>query len=199
MNRERPNLLFYGGASIFDVLESQKQKVKDAVAALNENYVLNVSEEDLVQSLIAEHTLHVPVIKEADIHVADHREASVDVSGDPMRMIMDRSRPFHVPGSTTIIAVPFDGDSGFFKVQPQTYNLNPPRADVVPDELHLSYTTVEPNPERIKMEYLQTVQQIKEHLTWLRSSVDQFHAQLESLSSKRCGIARRASSPMPAR
>lgn len=62
----------------------------------------------------------------------------IDVSRDPMRMIRDRSRPFHVPGTAVEITVPFTGEAETFKIQPTTYTLNPPQAQIEGDTLTLT-------------------------------------------------------------
>jgi hypothetical protein len=43
-----------------------------------------------VQALVEEFLPDVPVIEDEGIHIADPREREVDVSRDPMRMIIDR-------------------------------------------------------------------------------------------------------------
>jgi hypothetical protein len=125
----RRDYLFAEG-SIYDVLEHQKRAAKTTIQKLEANYLLNANENDLVASLVDELQLNVPLIKEDEIHIAEHGEAQIDVSRDPIRFIDDRSRPFYIPGTKTVIAVPFDGDAGFFRIRPQSYTLNPPVATV---------------------------------------------------------------------
>jgi hypothetical protein len=168
--------------SIFDALRSQTAALTKAVQALESNYLLNASEHDLISSLVAQFRLDVPVIKEDEIHVADFLETDVDVSQDPTRLFSDRSEAFYIKGNKTIIAVPFSGDPRLFAVQPQTYSLNPPAADIVGDELHLTYVRTDQNAEPIKAEYTQAVAQIKAHLESLRDSAHGFNQQLEPLS-----------------
>lgn len=176
----RPNYLFTEG-SIFDVLEGQKRAVKSAVEKLEQNYLLNVSEEDLINSLVDELRLNIPFIKDEEIHIADHGETQIDVSRDPNRYITDRSRPFHIPGTKTVIAVPFDGDSVFFRIRPQTFSTNPPCATVDGNELYLTYERADHNAEAVKRDYTQTVGQIKTHLQSLRESATTFNNSLESM------------------
>ncbi len=80
---------------IFQVIEGQKAAVKQRVQEIPANKLLNASERDLVQALVEEFLLDVPVIEDEGIHIADSREREVDVSRDPMRMIIDRSQPFY--------------------------------------------------------------------------------------------------------
>src|SRR5215468_10841937 len=93
---------------IFGVLQGQTEAVKKRVQSIPPNTLLNASDNDLIQALVEEFRLNVPVIKDNDIYIAHSGETQVDVSRDPMRMIYERSRPFYVPGNQTVIAVPFE-------------------------------------------------------------------------------------------
>src|ERR1700678_3449483 len=90
---------------MYAVVQAQTEAIKKKVQAIAPNTLLNASEHDLVQVLSQELRLDVPVISEEDIYISHSGEAQVDVSGDPMRMFLDRSRPFYVTGNRTIIAV----------------------------------------------------------------------------------------------
>jgi hypothetical protein len=143
--------------------------------------LLNASEQDLIQAVIEEFRLHVPVVKEDEIYIAHAGETQVDVSRDPMRRFLydAHSGPAHVSGTKTVIAVPFEGDSGFFKIRPQTYNLNPPRGEITENEILLTYVRTDQNGEAIKQDYQRTVASIKQYLSSLSQSALQFNSQLE--------------------
>jgi hypothetical protein len=98
-----------------------------------------------------------------------------------MRMIYDRSEAFYVPGNKTVIAVPFKGDVEFFRVQPSSYSLSPPRATIGKGELLLTYVRTDQNAEAIKRGYQGTVDSIKQYLRSLSESAAQFNGQLENL------------------
>jgi hypothetical protein len=182
LNQMTTKYLFQG-PSIFDVLQNQKAAVLKAVQDLGADYLLNASEHDLLSSLVAQFQLEVPVVKEDEIHVADFSETDVNVSHDPGRVIFDRSQPFYMKGSKTIIAVPFSGDSVFFDVHPQclTWQMNAPPIALVEGAIHLTFVRTDQNAEAIKREYSQLVTHIKVNLESLRSSVLPFNEQLESL------------------
>jgi hypothetical protein len=165
---------------IFSVVQVRTETVKKYVQAIPPNTLLGASEHDLVQGLVEEFRMIVPVIKDDDIHIAHSGEAQVDVSGDPMRIIDDRSQPFYMPGNKTVIAVPFEGQPEFFRVQPQSFSLSPPRAQIGKDELLLTYVRTNPNAEEIKRSYQGTIKSIKEYLRSLSESAAQFNNQLES-------------------
>ncbi|HXW91178.1 MAG TPA: hypothetical protein VEK33_11585 [Terriglobales bacterium] len=105
-------------SSIYDVLQSQNQRLREKIQSLEPNYLLNSSEPDLVAWLMDEFRLDVPTIDESKIEI-EHRETQFDVSRDPTRRISDRSRPFYVRGTELTFILPFIGDAEFFHVQPQ--------------------------------------------------------------------------------
>jgi hypothetical protein len=176
----KANYLFRG-PDMFSVVEHRKQQLKKGVAGLGPNYLLNANEDDLVRSLVDEHRLDVPIIKDDEIHVADYGETKVDVSRDPNRFIDDSSRPFYIPGSRTKIAVPFEGDAEFFRISPTTFNMSLPVGEIVGTEIHLTYTSASEDGEAIKREYQATVREIKQKLDWQRQTAEAFNNQLEGV------------------
>ena len=146
MNEE----LLFNKYDIFGTVQGQTEAVKKRVQSIPSNTLLNASEHDLVQALVDEFRLNVPVIKDEDIYIAHSGETQVDVSRDPMRIIHDRSRPFYMPGNQTIIAVPFAGDAAFFRIRPQTFTLNPPRAEIGKSELLLTYVRTDLSTTRVR-------------------------------------------------
>jgi hypothetical protein len=186
MNRE---YLFHGPHDMFSVVEHQKQQVNKGVDDLDSNYLLNANEDDLVKSLIHEYSLDVPVIKDDEIHIADHGETKVDVSRDFNRGIDDRSRPFYIPGIKTTIAIPFEGDPDFFRIRPNTFSTTLPVGNVVGSEIQLTYQTANLDGEGIKREYQGTVREIKQNLDWQRESADRFNNELERIV--RDGLSKR--------
>ena len=169
----------FSGTSIHDVIEAQEAAARKAVAQLEPNYFLNSSEQDLIAALVAELRLEVPVLGEP--YVADHGEAQVDVRNDPMRLIYDRSRPAYVTGTAITVAIPFTGDEEFFKVQPQTYSLSPPRGEAEDGELHLDFTRLDHSNEALKRDYEAWVSQVRANLGNLRGSAERFNAELPPL------------------
>lgn len=173
--------LLFNKYQMYGVVQGQTATIKKKIQSIPANTLLNASEHDLIQALVEEFRLNVPVIKDDEIYIAHSGEAQVDVSRDPMRMIYDHSEPFYIPGNKTVIAVPFEGDTGFFDVQPQTYNLNPPRGQIAKNEILLTYVRTDQNAEAIKQEYQRSVSTIKDYLRWLSESVTPFNNQLEGL------------------
>lgn len=175
----------FAKVDMFSVIEHQKKCAAKKVQELDPAYLQQANENELVSQIVAEYGLEVPVIEDDKIYVADYGESQVDVSRDFRRAIFDRSKPFFVSGTKTIIAVPFRGDAELFKVQPNTFTTTRPSGKIVGQEIHLLYTQAEPNSEAIKREYTKTVQEIRQYLDWQRPAAEELGHQLESLVRQR--------------
>jgi hypothetical protein len=173
--------LLFNKYELYGVVQSQTEAVKKHVRGIPANTLLNASEHDLIASDVEEFRLDVPTLKEDEIHIAESVETQIDVQYDPMRMVFDRSQPCLVPGTKTVIAVPFAGNPDFFRVRPQTHTLNPPRGNIGKNEILLTYTSTNHDGAAIKTEYQRAVSSIKDYLTWLAESAAQFNSQLEGL------------------
>lgn len=173
--------LLFSRGDIFSVIQAHTEALKKKVQSIPVNTLLNTSEQDLIQAVIKEFRLNVPLIKDHEIYIAHAGETQVDVSRDPMRrFIYDaHSGPAYVPGNETVIAVPFEGDSGFFKIRPQSYTLNPPRGEITKNEILLTYVRTDQDAGAIKQDYQSTVASIKQYLSSLSQSAAEFNNQLE--------------------
>jgi hypothetical protein len=54
------NKMLFNNVSVLDVLPDQERQIKAKILSFSSDYLLNVSEEDLVVSLTDEYTLDVP-------------------------------------------------------------------------------------------------------------------------------------------
>jgi hypothetical protein len=170
---------------MFSVIEHQKQQASKRVQSVDSNRLLTTTEDEIVKQIVDEFRIEVPVMLDDKVYVCEHGEAKVDVSRDPNRFIRDRSQPFLVNGTKTVIALPFEGDAELFKVQPNTYTTTHPVGEIASNEIRLTYMQAEPNAEAVKRDYLKTLGEIKQYLDWQRPTVDEFNKQLDSLVRQR--------------
>jgi hypothetical protein len=172
----RPPLLF-NSVGIFTVIEQRKVEVKELVRQIPSS---QLEDDSLTESLIRPLLVEIPVLDEAAKY-AESREIDVDVSGDPMRMIFDRSQPFYIKGTEITVAIPFKGDPKAFQIQPTTYTGNPPFGFVQDHELRLVFRITNPGAN-INAELERTITQIKQYLDWLRPSAEQMKRDLLQLA-----------------
>lgn len=176
--------LLFSKYDVFDVIHGRPNAIEKTVQTIPANKLLNASEHDLTQALVNEFRLDLPRIQVDGLYIANSGETHVDVSGDPMRMFIDRSQPFYVPGTKVVIAIPFEGDAGFFDVKAHKFTTSPPRGEIVDNEIRLTYVRTDHDGEAIKQEYQRTLASIKEHLDWLSESVVPFNDGLEQVVMK---------------
>ncbi len=172
--------LLFSKYDLSSVLESNQQKAKEAVEAIDGERLLNRSPDDLVLELANQFGTEVPVVNESNAQRGEPREVDVDVSRDPSRFITDRSRPFSVKGREFTIFVPFEGDKELFFCRPSSYTLNPPRGEVRNGELVLKYTRLDHDAEAVKRDYQADLISIKQYLNWQRTQTQGFNENLKA-------------------
>ena len=139
--------------------------------------LLNTSVDDLAIYFSEKYKIEVPVLDVENV-VVDQREKQIDVSRDPMRMIIDRSRPFYITGTEIDVEVPFTGEAEAFKIQPNPYALNPPRAAVRGSTILLSIVGTNLDANQVRSQIDRTISQIQTYLSNLRSNVSDLNSQL---------------------
>jgi hypothetical protein len=172
--------MLFRGVSIFDVTADANRRIRESIQRMNGNYLLNASEEDLVRAVIDEFRAEVPSIHEDSIHV-DVGEQSIDVSRDPMRGILDRSRPFYVPGTRVTFIIPFSGDGSWFSIQPQnfTWSSAGSNAEVKHQEIHVTYTGSNLNAEQAKANFTSELNLLKQNLANLTIDLERYNTGLD--------------------
>lgn len=155
----------------------QRQQMRQEIEGVDANRLLNSSVDDLARFFADKYQIAVPELDIANTTV-DEREKQIDVSRDPMRMIHDRSRPFHITGSEVEVETPFTGEAEAFKIQPNPYTLNPPRAAIRGSSVTFSIVGTNLNADSVRSEIDRTVASIQSYLTNLRSNMNGLNSQL---------------------
>jgi hypothetical protein len=163
-------------------LEEERGKLKSRVEGIPESKLLNASEHDLLQSLVDEFRLDVPELKDEERYMEAPREVQVNVTGNPIYDFWGDGRPAYVKGTEVTIVVPFQGSADFFRMRPNRFTLNPPRACVGQGVLQLSFTRTDNDGAAVKRDSDNEIKTIKDYLDWLREAVTPHNNQLESLA-----------------
>lgn len=174
--------------SLYDVIQTHERAVLKEISEIEANRLLNTSVDDLCDYLVAKYELSAPVLLEDHVSV-DQEDTRVDVSGDPMRFIRDRTGPVYIPGTTIKFYVPFDGDPDLFQFHPSTYSINPPRGKISRSTLILAYTITNHNAAAVRGQFDSNRATIQKHLAQVRSDVAPFNASLRVKA--RAGIEER--------
>jgi hypothetical protein len=161
-------------------LETRKSQLAQEVQQLGRDYLLTVSETDLVMHLVDKYQLEPPALKRDDVVIADHRETEVDVRGDFSRLVFDRSRPALVKGTSVTVAIPYTGSIELFIYKPSTFTFSgTPEAALMDGELRLTYAVLDHNEAQLKDRYERELRDIEQYLGWVRGDVQQYVATLQ--------------------
>lgn len=161
--------------------QHQRKELAKEIDGLDGDRLLNTSVEDLCDYFEKKYIIDVPTLRPEDI-VADQRETKIDVSGDPRRYFSNSGQPFYVNGTTVEISVPFEGDGEAFKVQPTTYTMNPPRAEIKNNNLIIKIEGSDLTADQVRNEVSRTIDEIEEYLVTLRSNAQGLNCQIRYLA-----------------
>ena len=170
-------LLLFHDMAFFDFLQQRQRALKVEIDQLDSSTISAVPEQQLVRDLAAKYKFEVPVLDEDKAYIS-YREVNKDVSGDPMRLILDRSVPHCVKATEITFSIPFRGDQNLFKFRPATHTLNPPRGQIRGKEIQLIFTRTDGNADAVKAEYQQGLENIKKYLGWLEESTSDFNSKV---------------------
>lgn len=173
----RDRQYLFSDADWFSVERNQLQKMSEEIAAVNGDRLLNTAVDDLARYFESKFKVEVPALVTEEI-VVDQREAKIDVRHDPRHWIDDRSRPVYVPGTEVEVEIPFSGDAEVFRVQPTSYTLNPPRAEVRSNALVLRISGTDLTADGVQQSINQTINDVQTYLTTLRSNAAGLNQQL---------------------
>lgn len=152
--------------------ENRKSKLKEEIYNFGEDYILKVSEEDLIKSLVEKYTLVPPVLKMDEKHLLEPKEIDVRTYDDDQSGIQK--------GTLIVCVIPFEGDQELFHHVPSRCIAGLPQAEIDINGVHFHYATTSHDSESIQTRINKDIQDISFYLTWVRNDVDNFNSSLES-------------------
>jgi len=158
--RDRGDYLFRQG-QLSDVIRSLGLQLAQAVSELEQDYILNVGESELVEHLVDEYALDLPDV-DGDPEIESDEEVDVDVSHDPNRIFFDEG-PHVLRGRRVVVALRMKGRSELCKFRPNTTLPMVPKGEVEDGEIRLTYDVVRQDPAELRARIDQDVDAIKKH------------------------------------
>lgn len=161
-----------------NVLENQISKARKEVDACKEDYLLNVSEDNLVKHLVSKH--EVEPIQLGEPFMLDPIEVDVDIGNNPFWGASLHGKR-HVKGHRVEIHIPFTGEADLFRCRPSAFTLSPPYADIRSGFIALVFDRPgQLNPAEIKNQYERAVKEIRQYVANIQSQCSGFNQGLES-------------------
>jgi hypothetical protein len=171
-------------------LDATILELRSAVDAVPTERFLNTAHEDLVAHLVEKYGVE-QVVMQRELMFVDGAEAQIDVSYDHSRWIDDRSRPLYRPGQKIVVHIPFTGEAPLLKARPSTYTTTAPIAEVVGNELILTYQVPDDVCRDIKPELDATIAQIEQYLQWQQPQIFAHNSNLPGVADTAINERRR--------
>lgn len=183
-SRDR-NLLF----SEYDLggnLRAFVEKIPQDVDAIPEQQFLISSDDEILRSLVAHKTL-TPLSLHEDHATMQQSETKIDVAGWRDRdWGYGRDGPLLIPGTNVTISIPFTGDPQLWKCKTSTWTTVLPHGEIrsgrggAAGELILSFSRPhDESPDAFKRMYDSELSTIRQYLSWSRTEIEAFNANLE--------------------
>lgn len=170
------DLLFYSGRgpALSDILRHNLEKdVPAKVDRIPASDFKLRSDEELTATIV-ENAKAEPLtlrLDEAEGDVTEKSLAVQDVFGKTVA----------IAGLRVTKVVPFDGEAQFFKLQPNTWDMNPPRGEVRGRKLIVGMEVREAESESAIQHIEQTIARIQEHIGRQQGQIEEHNAQLPGI------------------
>ena len=163
-----------------DFLDNRKSSVARDIESKTKEQLLD--SDKIASELLDKYKLDAPALHKDQIHTTNE-QAQVDVSQDPKRLILDRSRPFYLPGLKISVHIPFHGNPELFGCRPSTHTLGPPVGKIVGNEVvvEATYTDGDADGETIRHAVDRNLAEIEQWLSWIGKQVDDFNGSLPEI------------------
>lgn len=173
--------LMFNEGELRQTLEAQARKMGGAIEAQPEQTLKQAQLDEWAASLAHHFAVACPELKTDAVWMEPPKETGVDVSRDPMRLILD---PYSdavrkYPGYRVVVHVPFEGEADVFKLRPSSFTLNPPRGRINSDDLVLTIEYPHDTALDIDATANSFITSVALWLGYARADIDVFNRNLE--------------------
>ena len=158
----------------FSTFQNLIEKVKAEIKGLENEYVLKASVTELEKYFLDEAMIE-PIILHADKYYIENQSGTqIDVSHDFNRAVFPGERAV-VPGTRVDIAIPYEGNSDLWKIQPSTFTLSGyPEIEVRTDIILLTFSFPDDSADskRLKSQIESQVESLADAVNYLKRDVE---------------------------
>ena len=180
--RSENNLLF-SQKDLGVLIHAYEKMVREKVDSWGRNKILSVSEHDLVACLVEEFMLDSPRVLRDKIYIEKYGETQIDVS-HRFEYATFGEGPHYVTGDSLTVGIPFEGDGDLFQFRASSFSFNPPRGYVKGATVFISFENVTLDPEQVKQDIENIVNNIEEYLAWIRNDCDGWNGRIQGLAEQ---------------
>lgn len=153
-------------------LRNQPELIQKEVNGLDEDYVLTVSESDLIAALVHKFQWNPPQLQEPQI--ASHREVEQQRSHSDY----GHRRSYTARVNEIIVHIPYSGDKDMFMMRPPQFNFDPPQANLRSDCLEIVLEVEKTDGEQIRQTIEKFIRDLRFHLDQIERCASENNAAL---------------------
>ena len=169
--------LLFSDFELDAVLRARLQTLNKKVYAIPEQRFEKESNE-FMAAMVASQLVVSPLRMLEDKITVSSREASIDVSHDPLRCFATPG-PHYVRGLEVTYHLPYMGEPKLLRCRPNPFTFNPPRAVIGSDELRFPYDQADRNIQATEADFQEDVTQLREWVSRVNAQVTAHNAFLE--------------------
>lgn len=158
-----------------DVFSDQGHDMVDEINSLDENRILNNSEEDLCNYFVEKYKVEAPQIDEEQIKT-DYADVQTTVE--------DNGYIDLVTGTRVTFYIPIRDGRGSFDLRPSQYDSNPPCADVRENDIVMTYEQATHDVSQFKGPFESDLACLKKYLKWVEQDITSFNSAIREIASQ---------------
>jgi hypothetical protein len=164
----------FQGSDLVGVFEVQHKALRKKIESFEAEWLLNVDENELIQSLVDEFRLDAPKLNIAG--------RTIDQTEDVRRVRDDFGHAYDARINIYTVAIPFTGEAVIFSFRPNSIDLNPPRATIGNAELTITFEQRHPDSAKLRAEIEDAIQGIQRNLASCEAMIKPFNEQLTRIA-----------------
>jgi hypothetical protein len=171
-------------------LEQHAQKARSLVLSKSIEQIAGEAGDALIVELEREYRVKPLRLLEERLE-AEKEETKVDVSQDPLRNVLDRRRPFYIPGQRVRYIIPYEGDPVIWNCRPSTFSSYVPRAKIEGSELVFEFEVPHDKVSATKHSFKEELSSVKQSIQYADADVEIHNQRLAGLLKDTLALRRK--------
>jgi len=175
-------LLFFGGYLEREIDETIL-RIREYIDDMSFDSFTELTDDEILDDLLYSFEFSAPEIYEEGIDIANNSEIKINVQSDTNRDIVDRNKPFYVPGHTYTFSIPCSGDKRFWYLRGSSGSMNHPRGTVRDNEILITIQTSDTDTTNVKKIFDDQIKAFRAFLPSIQQGVKTYNSNLPSVIS----------------
>jgi hypothetical protein len=164
-----------------DKLTSILDKITSTIINLDRDYILKVSESDLITNLKEQYFIPPIVLKKEEKWIEHSEDIDILRADYPHEFLLKDGLPRYSKGTEILVSIPFEGDAQLLQYHGTSYSMNPPEARVIDDRILISVqffplaSREEKVLENVTKQIESTISTIEKNIGWINKDVSSFN------------------------